>query len=80
MSKVNMIDNAGNAFTASLKRSRDLVASGAAKVADEPKPAPAKKVVAKKAPARKVAAKKAPAKKAASKSSGYSTRAMKATR
>lgn len=73
MAKVNMIGADGSAFTASLKRSRDLVASGAASLADAPKPA--RKVAAKKA-APKKAAKKAPAKAAANRT--YSTRAMKA--
>jgi hypothetical protein len=66
MSKVNMIDSAGNAFTTSLKKSREHIAAGTATLADAPK-----KVAVKKAPAKK-AAKKAVAKRT------YRTRALKA--
>lgn len=64
MAKVNMIAGDGNAFTTSLKRSREMVAAGTAQLAPAVKAGPRK------------AAKKAPVK--AAKKATYRTRSMKA--
>ena len=71
MAKVNMIDTAGNAFTASLKQSRVHLDNGTATLADAPKVKAGPR-----APAKKAAAKKVTAKKVAKNT--YRTRAMKA--